>query len=75
MPDKYQNQTQDKRLDSIESHITIINGELGELKIAMTKMNGDICSRLIKIESKINWYMLLTPLLTGVIGFLAFKAF
>ena len=75
MPDKYQNQTQDKRLDSIESHIAIINGELGEIKIAMEKMNGEISARLTKIEGKLNYYLLLTPILTGVIGFLAFKAF
>lgn len=79
---QYQNSSQDRRLDSIESHIAIINSELGEVKIAMEKMRtdvatmkGEICGRLGKIESRLAWYVFLTPILLGIIGFLAAKFF
>lgn len=82
MPNQYQNIQQDKRLDSIEQHISIINSEMGEVKIeiektrsAIIEAEGRVCTRLSKIEGKLNWYMWLTPILFAVIGFLASKVF
>ena len=82
MPDQYQDKEQDRRLNYIEEHIKIINSEMGEVKIEIekvrgevVKMGGDLCNRLTRIDSKLNWFVFITPVLTAVIGFLAYKAF
>ena len=82
MLEQYQNHSQDRRLGAIEKSIATINGEMGEVKIEMekirgeiTKMGADLCNRLTKINSKISWFVFITPILTAVIGFLAYKAF
>lgn len=38
----YINQSQDRRLEKIEEHIEIINGELGEIKENTTKLCADL---------------------------------
>ncbi len=38
----YQNQEQDRRLDSIEASIRTINHELGEIQISMAKISSDV---------------------------------
>lgn len=42
MEENYRNLSQDKRLDSIESHIDVINTELGEIKQHLCSLKTDV---------------------------------
>ena len=43
MKNNYRNNLQDQRLSEIEKHISVINDELGDIRIKMEMINTDVC--------------------------------
>ena len=48
----YRNQEQNRRLEKLESHIEIINKEMGDIKVSIGEMRADI--------NWLKWWMKLT---------------
>ena len=42
--------------------------DMEKLRGEMATMNGNICTKLAKIDGKLNWYALTTPLIVGLLS-------